>query len=102
MLTPDNTHPQQADSSAKPIDTRSTSLDGLVVAVKGRKEQASPSMAGSNVNSTAFVSNPLLFVLPGLELLLLLLVLLLHITHSTRLAQQPFTGGAVNEPSVCE
>lgn len=83
MLTPDSTHPQQAESSAKPTDTRSRSLDGLVMAAVNGAREALWSF-----------SNPPLFALPGFELLLLLLLLLLHITHPhVRVAQQRLMGG---------
>lgn len=82
MLTPVSTHPQQAESSANAIDTRSSALDGLVTAFNRAREEAPPGMA------VLLASFPL-FVLPGFELLLQLLVLLLHITHPrVRLAQR--------------
>lgn len=81
MLTPDSTHPQQAESSAKPIDTRSRSLEGLVATeVKAATEEES-SMAKCLKSALSSLSSPPLFTLPEFELLLLLLVLLLHITH---------------------
>ena len=81
MLTPDSTHPQQAESSAKPIDTRSRSLEGLVATeVKAATEEES-SMAWCLKAALSSLSSPPLLTLPEFELLLLLLVLLLHITH---------------------